>query len=476
MSEQYEYDAAIIGSGPNGLAAAIVLAQRGLKTIVYESEDTPGGGARSAELTIPGFIHDTGSAIHPMALASPLFKSLPLKEHGLDWIMPPAALAHPLDDGTAALLTNSLPETRASLGSDGAAYVKLIEPIAGDWDNLLDDILGNMRSIKHPLSMLKFASKAMSSARDLVESYLLGEKAAGLMAGLCAHSVMPLENYSSSAIGLVLCAASHRQGWPLPAGGAGNITRALSSILLSLGGKIVTGQRIKSGLQDLRAQSFFFDTSPRRMSEICAGILPRLYLKTLQGYKYGPGIFKIDWALSGPVPWKAAECKPAGTVHLGGTFAEIAVAERAAWEGRVTTRPFVLLSQPSLFDPSRAPAGHHTAWAYCHVPNGCNFDMTPYIENQVERFAPGFRELVLARHTQKPAQLEAGNANLIGGDITGGAQTIKQLFCRPSCRVVPYRTPQKNIFICSASTPPGAGVHGMCGYHAAKAYLKGKNV
>jgi phytoene dehydrogenase-like protein len=472
MAEATDYDAAIVGSGPNGLAAAIELARNGLKTVVIEAEETAGGGVRSAELTLPGFIHDTGSAVHPMALASPFFKSLPLSAYGLNWILPPVAMAHPFDDGRAALLSTSIDETAGTLGKDGPAYKKLISPIAEKWDTLAGDLLGNMRSSRDRLALLKFGIRAMASARDIIESRFHEQYAAGFFAGLCSHSVVPLENVASAAIGLVLCASGHGLGWPVPAGGSGRLGEALGTYLRSLGGKIEIAQKVRS-LTDLPPSGvIFFDTSPRQMADICSGKLPVSYTRSMRKYRYGPGVFKLDWALSGPIPWKADGCSRAGTVHLGGSFAEIATSERAAWQGRVTSRPFVLLSQPSLFDASRVPAGYHIAWAYCHVPNGCNYDMTPYIETQVERFAPGFRELILARHKSSPADLEAGNANLIGGDIVGGAQTLTQIFCRPACRVDPYSTPLDNIYICSASTPPGAGVHGMCGYNAARDYLK----
>jgi phytoene dehydrogenase-like protein len=472
MTEATDYDATIVGSGPNGLSAAIELSRNGLKTVVIEAEDTAGGGARSAGLTLPGFIHDLGSAVHPMALASPFFKSLPLSGFGLNWILPPIALAHPFDDGTAALLSRSIDETADTLGTDGTDYKNLIAPLVAEWDRLIMDLLGDMRSSRYPLSLLKFGLQALASARDMVEAHFRGERAAGFFAGLCSHSVIPLEKVPSAAIGLVLCASGHKAGWPVPAGGAGSVSEALCGYLRSLGGKVETGHRFKSLREIPGPGALFFDTSPWQLADICAGKLPARYIKSMRKYRYGPGVFKLDWALSGPIPWKASGCNRAGTVHLGGSFAEIAASEQAAWEGRTTSRPFVLLSQPSLFDASRAPAGSHTAWAYCHVPNGQNYDMAPYIEAQVERFAPGFRELILARHKSAPSDLEAGNANLVGGDIVGGAQTLRQLFCRPACRIDPYSTPLDNIYICSASTPPGAGVHGMCGYNAARAYLK----
>ena len=472
MADSYDCDAAIIGSGPNGLAAAIELARNGLKVIVIEAEKTAGGGTRSAALTLPGFTHDSGSAVHPLALASPFFRSLPLAGHGLNWLQPPVAMAHPFDDGTAIALTGSIEDTAGSLGRDGPAYIKLISPLAASWDKLVIDLLGNMRSIRHPAAMALFGASALASARDLIESHFREDRTAGFFAGLCAHSVLPLDTATSSAVGLVLLAAGHVAGWPVPAGGSGSIAGALCSHLQSLGGRVETGHRVETWADIPNARTVFFDTSPHHMVNICEGRLPGRYAKALRRYRHGPGVFKMDWALSGPIPWKAEACRRAGTVHLGGSYSEIAVSERAAWEGGVTSRPFVLLAQPGLFDASRAPAGGQTAWAYCHVPNGCNFDMSGYIEAQVERFAPGFKELVLARHKSSPADLEAENANLTGGDIVGGAQTPWQLFFRPACRMDPYSTPADNIFICSSSTPPGAGVHGMCGYHAARTCLK----
>lgn len=472
MSGSYNFDVAVIGSGPNGLSAAIELAANGLKVIVFEAKDTAGGAVRSASLTLPGFVHDSGSAVHPMAMASPFFRSLPLAAHGLTWLTPAAAVAHPFDNGTAIVLHRSIEDTARELGRDGNAYRHLISPLTASWDTLSLDLLGNMRSVRHPAILAKFGIHALASARDMIESNFQEERTAGFFAGLCAHSVIPLEMPFSSAIGLVLCAAGHITGWPVPAGGSGNITSALCSYLQSLGGRVETGHHIKT-LSDIAGiRTFFFDTSPRDMAAICEGSLQDGYIKAMRRYRYGPGVFKMDWALSGPIPWKDEACKTACTVHLGSSYAEIAAAERAAWDGRVTSRPFVLLAQPCLADSSRAPAGFQTAWAYCHVPNGCNFDMSAYIEAQIERFAPGFSDLILARYKSSPSDLEAGNPNLIGGDITGGAQTSCQLLCRPVCRLDPYSTPADNIYICSASTPPGAGVHGMCGYHAARAYLK----
>ena len=469
-----DFDAAIVGSGPNGLAAAILLAQRGLKVIVLEGSARLGGSARTAELTLPGFRHDEGAAILPLATASPFFASLPLSQFGLKWINPPAALAHPFDDGTAALLTNSIEETGTTLGPDSVPYKRLMKPLVSSWDELRQDLLGTMRFPAHPIADSRLALKALRSAQGLSNSHFKGSKAKGFSAGLAAHSVLPLNRIPSAAIGLIMCITGHSTGWPIPSGGAGSISEALGQYLISLGGKVVTGHKVKA-ISDLPGTGVvFYDTSPRFILDIYSDQIPRGYRKALQGYRYGPGIFKMDWALSGPIPWKAKECCQAGTVHLGGSQPEIAEAELAAWQGKVAARPFVILVQPTLFDPSRAPAGKHIAWAYSHVPNGCNYDMTQYIESQVERFAPGFKDTVMARHSSTPATLETGNPNLVGGDIVGGAQTLRQIFCRPLCRAIPYSTPLKGVYLCSAATPPGAGVHGMCGFHAATAFLKRK--
>lgn len=467
-----EHDAVVVGAGPNGLAAAITLAKHGLKPVVLEASKTAGGGASSSELTLPGFIHDTGSAIHPLGAASPFFSSLPLSEFGLEWITAPAALVHPFDDGTAAVLEPSIEVTAEGLEVDAKSYIKLVEPYIAYWKELVVDLLGTRRWPEYPLTLAMFGLRSFYSARSLADGYFKGDRARGFFAGLAAHSVLPLNKVPSAVFGMTLCLAGHTVGWPIPRGGAVSITSALSEYLRALGGSIVTGQYVKSRADLPESKAVFFDTSPTTLVEVYKDRLPEQYTRKLRNYKYGPGIFKIDWALSAPIPWSAKECTKAGTVHLGGTFDEIAEAEFAAWNGQVTDKPFVILAQPSLFDPSRAPAGKHTAWAYCHVPNGCNVDMTEAIEAQVERFAPGFRDVVLARDTSTPARLQSENANLVGGDITGGAQSLKQVFCRPTCNLSPYSTPLKNVFICSASTPPGAGVHGMCGYHAARAYLK----
>jgi phytoene dehydrogenase-like protein len=472
MERSCEYDAAVVGSGPNGLAAAITLADHGLKVVILEAAGIAGGGARTAELTLPGFRHDVGSAIHPMAAISPFFSSLPLSRFGLEWVKPPVQMAHPFDDGRAALLKTSVKESALTVAGDAEAYIKLVQPLLDRFDGLREYLLGTMRFPENPLLLASFGLKALRSSENLFMSHFKGALARGFFAGLAAHSILPLNKTPSAAFGLVLCITGHAAGWPIPAGGAGSISSALCGYFASLGGTLYTGHKVSSftDLPDVKA--VFFDTAPVQLLRIYDQRLPAGYKKSLQNYSYGPGVFKVDWALSGPIPWKAEDCYQAGTVHLGGTFADIAEAELSAWQGKIHPRPFVILAQPSLFDNSRTPAGQHTAWAYCHVPNACSQDVTASIESQIERFAPGFKGLILKRHASTPADLEAENPNLIGGDIVGGAQTLKQVFCRPTCRLMPYTTPLPDVYLCSASTPPGAGVHGMCGFHAAGAYLK----
>ena len=466
------YDALVVGAGPNGLSAGIAIAQTGRTVLVVEGRDTVGGGARSAALTLPGFLHDVCSAVHPLAAGSPFLSRLPLSDHGLDWVQPPAPLAHPLDDGTAVMMERSIEETADGLGRDAASYRGLFGPLVRDWDKLATDLLGPLRVPRHPMVTARFGLKGLRSALSVAKARFKGERARALFAGLAAHSVLPLERPPSAAVGLVLGASGHAVGWPLPYGGAQRISEALASHLTSLGGRIETGLRVER-LEDIPAATvILLDITPRQVVSIAGGRIPNRFRRRLDAYRYGPGAFKMDWALSGPVPWKAPECARAGTVHLGGTMDEVAQAEREVWSGRHPERPFVLFSQPSLFDPSRAPGGQHTAWAYCHVPNGSDFDMTDKIEAQVERFAPGFRERILKRSARPPAALEEYNPNYVGGDINGGVQDLGQLFSRPARMLSPYAIPSTNLFICSSSTPPGGGVHGMCGYFAARAALR----
>ncbi|WP_285010981.1 phytoene desaturase family protein [Pedobacter faecalis] len=465
------YDAIVVGSGPNGLAAAITLQQEGLSVLLIEGKDKIGGGLRSAELTLPGFMHDVCSAIHPLAVGSPFFQTLPLSDHGLTYLYPELAAAHPFDDGTAAVLSSSLRDTARCLGADERRYLKLMGPVVEDWPDLAADVLGPLRFPKHPLKLASFGLKALTSATYLSRRFKTA-KARGLWAGMAAHSIQPLSNLSTSAIGLVLMAAAHLKGWPVPAGGSGEIAAALSSYFLSLGGRIETNWYVRSLDELPTAKTVLFDVTPRQMLQIAGHRFSTIYKWQLERYRYGMGVFKIDWALDGPVPFTAAEARRAGTVHIGNTMEEIEFSERECWQGKHADRPFVLLAQQSLFDDSRAPSGKHTAWAYCHVPYGSTKDMTTAIEGQVERFAPGFRDLILARHTMNTAQMQEYNPNYIGGDINGGVIDLAQLFTRPALRMSPYRSSAKGLYICSSSTPPGGGVHGMCGYHAAKRALK----
>jgi phytoene dehydrogenase-like protein len=466
-----DYDAVVVGAGPNGLAAAITLQREGLSVLLLEAKATFGGGLRTAELTLPGFKHDICSAIHPMAALSPFFAGLPLQDFGLQYIYPPLAAAHPFDDGTAAVLDHSVRETARLLGDDGNAYLQLIEPVIKDWPNMVNDLLGPLHFPAYPLAMAQFGLKALAPATTLAKRFST-RSARGLWAGMAAHSIQPLSNIATSAIGLVLLTAAHIKGWPLPSGGSQQIANALAAYFVSLGGKIETNTTVRSLQQLPSSHAVLFDVTPKQLLQIAGHRFSSLYTWQLNRYRYGMGVFKIDWALDDPIPFTAEACKQAGTVHIGNTLEEITAAEEAAWQGRPVDKPFVLLAQQSNFDHSRAPAGKYTAWAYCHVPNGSTTDMTHAIEQQVERFAPGFRDRILGRHVMNTAQLESYNANYIGGDINGGVIDVGQLFTRPALRWSPYRTSAKGIYICSSSTPPGGGVHGMCGYHAAKRALK----
>jgi len=468
--QKRDYDAVVVGSGPNGLAAAILMQQTGLSVLLLEGKDTIGGGLRSAELTLPGFVHDVCSAIHPLAVASPYFKTLPLAGQGLEYLYPGLAAAHPFDNNTSAALHHSIQTTAAQFGADEQAYVQAVQSIVNDWPLIANDVLGPLRFPKHPVAMARFGLKALTSATNFVNRFTTTE-ARGLFAGMAAHSMQPLSNLDTSAIALVLMAAGHLQGWPIPKGGSASIARALSDHFISLGGTIETGVYVKSLAQLPSSNVVLFDVTPKQLLQIAGHKFSSIYKWQLERYRYGMGVFKIDWALDGPIPFTAEQCRQAGTIHLGNTFEEIAAAELMTSKGHHPEKPFVLVAQPSVFDNRRAPQGKHTAWAYCHVPNGSIVDMTARIEAQIERFAPGFKDRILARHTMDTAQMQDYNPNYIGGDINGGIIDIGQLFTRPALRWSPYKTSAKGLYICSSSTPPGGGVHGMCGYHAAKRAL-----
>jgi phytoene dehydrogenase-like protein len=465
-----EYDAVVVGAGPNGLAAAIVMAEAGKSVAIFEANESAGGGVRSAELTLPGFVHDVCSAVYPLGIGSPFFRSLPLAQYGLEWIQPPAALAHPFDDGTAILVERQVETTASGLGAESASYRRVFAPLAAEWENLSIDGLAPPRWPRHPVKFARFGLSAIQPAWRFSERRFSGDRTKALFAGLAAHSMLPLEQWGSAAFGLVLGAAAHALGWPIVRGGAQRLADALTAYLRSLGGEIFLQRRVQNLSELPRSRAVLCDVTPRQLLGIAGALLPSSYRDKLKNYNYGMGAFKIDWALSAPVPWRAQECSRAATVHLGASLPEIARSERMAWRGLHANEPFVLVAQPSLFDASRAPAGKHTLWAYCHVPNGSSFDMTERIVSQIERFAPGFRKTILASCVGGPAELERRNANLVGGDINGGAATLGQLFFRPTRHL--YSTPAPGLYLCSSSTPPGGGVHGMCGYFAAKRALR----
>jgi phytoene dehydrogenase-like protein len=466
-----EFDAVVVGAGPNGLSSAIVLARAGLSVLLLEAQETIGGGARTAELTLPGFHHDVCSAIHPMAVVSPFFQTLPLKDHGLEWRESPYAIAHPLDDGTAAVLELSIDKTAARFGVDEDAYRKLMHPFSGHAAALFDEILRPIRLLPHhPILLARFGLDGARSALSVAKRFR-GDAARALFGGCAAHSFLPLDAAGSASFGLVLAIAGHTTGWPCAKGGSIAIVNALASYFRSLGGTIRTSTPVRSMRDVPSSRAVIFDVTPRQLAAIAGDDLPASYVRRLQRFRYGPGVFKVDWALDGPIPWRAEECRGAATVHVGGTIEEMAKHEGAIWHGRTTDRPFVLVAQQSLFDDTRAPAGKHTGWGYCHVPHGSTEDMTNAIESQIERFAPGFRDRILARHTMNTVAYESYNANVVGGDIAGGANMLSQVMARPFLRRDPYTTPNRRIFLGSSSTPPGGGVHGMCGFWAAQSAL-----
>jgi phytoene dehydrogenase-like protein len=467
-----EYDAIVIGSGPNGLAAACTRARAGCSVCVFEARGTAGGGARTAELTLPGFAHDVCSAIHPLGIGSPFLRTLPLSDFGLEWIHSQSPLAHPFEDGTAVLCHRPAEETAAELGVDAGVYKNLLGPFVHRWRELLDDTLAPIHMPRHPLLLADFSRHAIQSADSFAHHTFTGPRARALFGGLAGHSLLPFDHRPGAAFGLLLGILAHAVGWPLPRGGSQRISDALAGCLKSMGGEIRTNAEIAS-LDDLpKARAILCDVTPRQLLKIAGGRLNERYRAKLERYRYGVGVFKIDWALKAPIPWKNAQCFHAATVHLGGSFENIRAAESEVARGGHPGRPFVILTQPSLFDPARAPSGRHTAWAYCHVPNGSTKDMTGPIEAQIEAAAPGFRDCVMARHTLTTQQLQAYNPNYIGGDINGGVQDLAQVLKRPIVSMSPYRTPARGLYICSSSTPPGGGVHGMCGFHAARAALE----
>ncbi len=463
--------AVVIGSGPNGLAAGITLAEAGVQVEIREGAATIGGGTRSAEVTLPGFIHDLGSAVHPLAVSSPFFRNLPLPRYGLNWIYSPAALAHPFDDGTAVTLERDIADTAAQLGPDAKAYIELVRPLADRWAELMPDVLAPLNlTPSHPLLLARFGLRALQPAALLAKTLFRTERARGFFAGNAAHSFLRMEDPLSAAFGILLSVAGHAVGWPIPEGGSQQIAKTLAGHFLKLSGTIRTDATVHSLAETRHADLILCDVTPRQFLALAGPELPASYRDALSRYRYGPGVYKVDYALSQPIPWKAAACLRAGTVHLGGTLNEIAASERAAWSEEPSSKPFMLVVQPTLFDPSRAPAGKHTAWVYCHVPNACSVPMLDRMEAQLERFAPGFRDCVLAHRTWTPAELNHSNPNLVGGDINGGSLDWTQFVTRPTARR--YRTPLIGVYLCSSSTPPGGGVHGMCGFHAAQWALR----
>ncbi len=466
-------DAVVVGAGPNGLAAAVALAGAGWRVRLIEGADRVGGGTRTEELTEPGFRHDVCSAVHPMGVASPFLRTLPLGAHGLEWLHPEHAMAHPFDDGTAAVLRRSLAETGDSLGRDGRAYRRLMAPFVERWQDVIEDALSPpIRIPRNPLLMAGFGMAGLRSALGLARSRFESERARAFFLGIAAHTLLPMDRTPSAAFGLVLALCGHAVGWPIARGGSQSIADALASLLRARGGEIETGRWIRSLDELPPSRATFLDLTPRQVLQVAGERLPPRYAAHLRRFRYAPGVFKMDWALSEPIPWTAAECHDAGTIHIGPTADVIARSADAAWYRRPDDEPYVILAQPTVLDPGRAPPGGHVAWAYCHVPNGARWDMTAAVERQIERFAPGFRDIIMARHAMDTAAMEAHDPNLVGGDISGGVQDMRQLLFRPTFSADPYRTPLHGLFLCSAATPPGGAVHGMCGWNAARSALR----
>ncbi|WP_026837739.1 phytoene desaturase family protein [Gillisia sp. JM1] len=466
------YDAIITGSGSNGLAAAIYLQQNGLKTAIFEQASTPGGATRTEELTLEGFKHDVGSAILPLGYASPFFRNLPLEDFGLEWIFPEIPYSHPFTDGTALSCYQDLNKTADQLGEDRQAYLNIFESIVKNWNNLDKDLLAPLGIPEHPVDFLKFGLKALPSAKLLADHYFKNEKTKAFFYGSAAHSTLPLTNIASASFGLVLTTIAHKFGWPFPKGGAQNFTNSLLAYYRSLGGELFLNNKIEHLEQLPNAKAYLFDLTPKQLLNIKGFDFNNLYKSRMAAYNYGAGIFKIDWALSEPIPFTNENCRKSGTVHIGFSTQEIEESEKGIHKKKMTDTPYVLIAQHSNFDKTRAPEGKYTAWGYVHVPNGSIKDYSEIIENQIERAAPGFKDIILQRSKMNTVQLQHWNPNLIGGDINGGKQDITQLFTRPIITLSPYSTPDPRVYICSSSTPPGGGVHGMCGFNAAKKVIE----
>jgi phytoene dehydrogenase-like protein len=467
-----EYDVVVVGSGPNGLAAAITVAQRGLSVLLLEGAGNVGGALHSDELTLPGFVHDVCAAVHPLGAGAPFFRRLPLDKFGLEWVHSPALLAHPFDDGTAVTLERSVAATAENLGDDGRAYQRMMEPLVERWSDVLSDVLAPLHVPFHPLIFARFGLLGVRSSAGLADAKFRSPRVKALFAGVGAHGAVDLRSSPTAAFALTLFVSGHAVGWPIARGGSRAFARALADYFRSLGGEIRLNTPVRSLDELPPSRAVLLDLTPRQILEIAGKRLPSRYGRALERFRYGPGVFKVDWAIDDAIPWAAPECTRAATVHLGGLADEVITADSAPWRGEHAERPFVLFGQPSHFDATRAPTGQHTAWAYCHVPVGSTVDMTGRIERQVERFAPGFRDRILARAVHAPAALERRDPNLVGGDIAGGVMDFRQLFFRPTVSLTPYATPLPNVYICSASTPPGGAVHGMCGYFAARVALR----